>query len=82
MTWDVWGCKYTMMGLLSWYDASGDKASLDAAAKLCDYLIAWFDPKAGHTPLHATGWVSGLASCSVLEPVMWLYARTKEPRFL
>ncbi len=82
MTWDVWGCKYTMMGLLSWYDVSGDKAALDAAAKLCDYLIAWFDPKAGHTPLHATGWVAGLASCSVLEPVVWLYERTKEPRFL
>ena len=81
-TWDVWGCKYTMMGLITWYDVSGDKAALDAAAKLCDYLIAWFDPKAGHTPLHATGWVSGLASCSILEPVVWLYERTKEPRFL
>lgn len=80
-TWDVWGCKYTMLGLITWYDVSGDRRALDAAAKLCDYLIRWFgDPK--HTPLHATGWVSGLASCSVLEPVVWLYERTKEPRYL
>lgn len=82
MTWDVWGCKYTMMGLLTWYDVSGDKSALDAAAKLCDYLIDWFDPKKGHIPLHETGWVAGLASCSVLEPVVWVYERTKEPRFL
>ena len=81
-TWDVWGCKYTMMGLLEWYDATGDKKALDAAARLCDYMIGWFDPKAGHEPLHETGWVAGLASCSVLEPVVRLYRRTKDPRHL
>ena len=43
-TWDVWGCKYTMLGLLEWYDATGDKKALDAAARLCDYMIGRFDP--------------------------------------
>ena len=81
-TWDVWGCKYTLMGLLTWYDVSGDRKALDAAVKLGDYLRRWFDPKSGHQPLHETGWVAGLASCSVLEPVVWLYERTKELRFL
>lgn len=82
MTWDVWGCKYTLLGLLCWYDVSGDKAALDAAVRLGDYLAKWFDPKAGHAPLHETGWVAGLASCSLLEPIVGLYVRTRETRFL
>lgn len=81
-TWDVWGCKYTLLGLITWYEVSGDKAALDAAVKLCDYMIRWFDPKSGHNALHDTGWVAGLASCSLMEPVARLYVITKEPRHL
>ena len=38
--WDVWGNKYTMLGLLHYYDVTGDRTALDAAAKLCDYASA------------------------------------------
>ena len=29
--WDVWGRKYTSLGLIAWYDLSGDKKALEAA---------------------------------------------------
>ena len=32
---DVWGAKYVMLGLLHWYDSTGDKASLEAAKRVC-----------------------------------------------
>ena len=79
--WDVWGTKYTLMGLLHYYDATGDAKTLEAAKRLCDYLIAERGPK-GRTELRFTGQYGGLPSLSVLEPVVWLYNRTKEPRFL
>ena len=73
--WDVWGNKYTILGLLHHYDLTGDRTSLDAARKLCDYLIAQFGP--GKRSIVATGSWRGLASGSVLEPVVWLYNRIR-----
>ena len=113
--WDVWGMKYTMMGLLHYYDFAraqelvGEKSSssredvgevgdqspswrkegstlqlktptptkiLDAAKRLCDYVIAEIGPngKRGRE-LWQTGNWSGYASSSILEPVIWLYKR-------
>ena len=85
--WDVWGMKYTMMGLMHYADAFPDteraKRAMDAACRLCDYLIAQLGPggKCGR-PLYKSGFWSGLASSSVLEPVVWLYRRTGEARYL
>ena len=87
--WDVWGTKYTLMGLMHYYDyASLDSAmkpsaydALAAAKRLCDHLIAERGPK-GSVELRLTGSYGGLPSLSVLEPVVWLYNRTKEPRYL
>ncbi|MBQ7188202.1 MAG: glycoside hydrolase family 127 protein [Kiritimatiellae bacterium] len=81
--WDVWGMKYTMLGLMHYYDGTGDKKALDACAKVCDYLIGQLGPegKRGY-PLYKSGNWAGYASSSVLEPVVWLYKRTKEQRFL
>ena len=79
--WDVWGVKYTMMGLLHYYDATGDKKSLETCSKLCDYLIASAGPK-GRDPIAETGYCASLSSYSVLEPVVWLYNRNPEKRFL
>ena len=81
--WDVWGMKYTMMGLLHHYDMTGSEASLRACRRLCDYLIGELGENGRRgVPLYRTGNWSGMASSSVLEPVMWLYNRTREPRYL
>lgn len=81
--WEVWGMKYTLLGLLYAYDGAGDRRALDAACRLCDYLIAELGPNGRRgVPLRHTGWFGGLPSCSVLEPVVWLYRRTGEARYL
>jgi len=105
--WDVWGMKYTMMGLLHYYDfvkaqeTVGEKSSssrvdvkhhpptphsnstLDACKRLCDYVIAELGPKGRRgRELWQTGNWCGYASSSILEPVMWLYKRTKDQKYL
>ena len=91
--WDVWGMKYTLMGLLHYYDLAGGpqpsaaedaqervspgaQRALEAAKRLCDYVIAEIGPngKRGRE-LWQTGNWSGYASSSILEPVVWLYRR-------
>ncbi|MBO6121647.1 MAG: glycoside hydrolase family 127 protein [Kiritimatiellae bacterium] len=84
--WDVWGIKYTLMGFLHYYDlkckVESEKcnveadAALEAAKRLCDYVIAELGPsgKRGRE-LWQTGNWSGYASSSILEPVVWLYKR-------
>ena len=91
--WDVWGMKYTLMGFLHYYDwkckVENEKckveadAALEAAKKLCDYVIGEIGPngKRGRE-LWQTGNWSGYASSSILEPVVWLYKRCGEKKYL
>lgn len=90
--WDVWGMKYTLLGLIHYYDGTragskveigkGDRA-LAAAKRLCDYVIAEIGPKGKRgQELWQTGNWSGYASSSILEPVVWLYRRTQEKKYL
>ena len=80
--WDVWGMKYTLMGLMHCYDymcrgnGAGRGNVLSAAKRLCDYVIGEIGPsgKRGRE-LWQTGNWSGYASSSILEPVVWLYRR-------
>jgi DUF1680 family protein len=77
--WDVWGMKYTMLGLIHYFDATGDRRALDAACRVCDYLRKFFPAK---MPLRKSSEWNGLASCSVIEPVVWLYRRTGRKEYL
>ena len=69
--WDVWGMKYTMMGLLHYYDMASRPSSvvpgqdavvvLDAAKRLCDYVIGELGPSGKRGVRHvfavsADGW--------------------------
>lgn len=78
--WDVWGRKYTALGLIAWYDLSGDERALTAAVKLIDHLMTQVGPD--KVSIISTGNYRGMASASVLEPVAYLYNRTGEKRFL
>ena len=78
--WDVWGRKYTTLGLLKWYQLSGDKSSLDAAKKLIDYTMSQVGPGKHH--IYECGYYKGMPPASILEPVMLLYKATLEPRYL
>ncbi len=89
--WDVWGMKYTLLGLIHFYDgvngleglgglegSAGPQAArvLAAAKRLCDYVIGEIGPNGKRgRELWQTGNWSGYASSSILEPVVWLYRR-------
>jgi len=78
--WDVWGCKYALLGLIADYDRTHSPAALKAARRQTDVLIAELGP--GKTSIADVGEWNGLPASSVLEPVVLLYERTGEKRYL
>jgi len=78
--WDIWGHKYTLMGLLLHYEATGNAKSLQSARRLADYLLGRFG--SGKPNLSETGSYVGLPSLSVLEPIVRLYRATKDDKYL
>jgi DUF1680 family protein len=79
-SWDIWGRKYTLLGLLAWFDMTGDGAALASARRLGAHLTTEVGPNAADI-LHC-GLFRGMAASSVLEPVVLLYRRTGDERFL
>ena len=80
--WDVWGRKYVLLGLLSYYDQTGNKEALQATCRAADALIKIAGP--GKKKLTETGLqvLEGLSSCSILEPIVLLYKRTGNKKYL
>jgi len=78
-TWDVWGRKYTLLGLLLYHDLTGDPAALDCAARMVDHLMGQLQE--GGKSLVRSGCHRGMASCSILEPLALLFARTRDERY-
>lgn len=78
--WDVWGRKYTLLGLIKWYRISGDKKALKAACRLADYTLGQIGPGKRH--IYRAGFYRGMPPSSILEPIMFLYQETKEEKYL
>ncbi len=78
--WDIWGRKYTLLGLLAYYDISADQKALEAAKKLADNLLTQVGP--GKADIIKTGNFRGMPSSSILEPMVLLYRHTGEKRYL
>lgn len=78
--WDVWGRKYTLLGLIKWYRISGDKQALKAARRLLDYTLSQIGP--GKKSIFQCGFYRGMPPASILEPVMFLYNETHDERYL
>jgi uncharacterized protein len=68
--WDVWGRKYVVLGLLAWYDISGDKRAVKAACRQIDRLVAQLDERG--LSIVETGNYRGMPSASILNAVMKL----------
>jgi DUF1680 family protein len=79
-SWDVWVQAHSMLGLLAYFEVSGQQRALDAARRVADRLLADFGP--GGASLQTTGHHHGMASSSVLEPFTLLFRRTGERRYL
>lgn len=78
--WDVWGCKYALLGLIADYDRTHDATVLAAACRETDVLINELGP--GKTNIADVGEWNGLPASSVLEPVVLLYHRTQDKKYL
>lgn len=78
--WDIWGRKYTSLSLLSYYKLTGDKRALNAVERLMSHLMEQL--QVHNIDIAKTGNYLGMASCSILEPVVYLYDMTKNPQYL
>lgn len=80
--WDIWGRKYVMLGLIAYYDMNPlkNKHAIDIAQKVADHLIKEIDQQ-GKSVVQL-GNYRGLASGSVLEPIVLLYRKTGSKKYL
>ncbi|MFI5153540.1 MAG: glycoside hydrolase family 127 protein [Chitinophagales bacterium] len=78
--WDIWGRKYCMLGLISYYDLTGNKQSLESAEKIANHLIRELKEK--NMLIVKMGNHRGMAASSVLEPIVLLYNRTGNIQYL
>ena len=79
-SWDIWGRKYCMLGLLAYYDLTKDQKALDATRRLANHLM--LELKQKQASIIRLGNHRGMAATSILEPICLLYARTGEKQYL
>ncbi|HYG35999.1 MAG TPA: beta-L-arabinofuranosidase domain-containing protein, partial [Clostridia bacterium] len=80
--WDIWGRKYTLLGLLGWHELTGDPTTLQAAQKVADHLLSEVGPQRPEVDMFRHDMWSGMACSSVIEPMVLLYRRTGDARYL
>jgi DUF1680 family protein len=78
--WNIWCRKYTLWALVETFELVRDNKILEAASRFMDHLASQVGP--GKTNIIDTGMFRGLASTSILFPVVRLYNLTGENRFL
>lgn len=78
--WDIWGRKYTLAGLLACHEVCGEKSALDAARRLADHLLTEIGP--GRADIVRTGNYRGMASSSILGPLVALFRATGDERYI
>ena len=81
-SWDVWTHKYNMMGLLAYYKSTGYLPALNAAKRIGDLLCRTFGDKPGQMDIVTCGTHVGMASTSVLNPIIDLYRYTGDKKYM
>lgn len=86
-SWDIWGQAHDLIGLYSYYKYTGKKEILQAAVQVANRVLKDFGP--GKRAVYETGPGSilgpidrGMASSSILEPLIWLYWETGDQQYL
>jgi DUF1680 family protein len=77
-TWDLWNHYHEMMGLMLWYDRTGQQEALDTACKIGDLLCKKFLDTG--IPVSSTG--STEMNQAVAHSLALLYKRTGDKRYL
>ena len=80
--WNLWCRKYTLWGLLSCGRLTGDRRLLDAADRAMANEVATLRRLGLRLCDTGTGTMRGLPPCSVLKPLLWLYADTGKQDWL
>jgi len=80
--WDVWSHKYNMIGLLSYYKVTGYTPALNAAKRIGDLLCKTFGDNPGQLDIITSGTHVGMASASVLDPIVELFRYTGDKKYL
>ncbi len=81
-SWDVWVHKYDLIGLLTYYQYTGNKEALQTCRRIGDLLVRTFGTGPGQRDINKAGEHVGMAPDSVLEAIVLLYRATDEPRYL
>jgi len=81
-SWDVWVHKYDLIGLASYYQATGYPPALEASRKVGDLLVRTFGAGPGFLDIIGAGTHVGMAATSVLEPMVNLYRFTGDRKYL
>ncbi len=80
--WDVWSHKYNLLGLLTWWTYSKDRAALDCCRKMGDLLCKTFGTGLGQKSINLAGTHVGMAATSILEPMVLLHRATGDKKYL
>ena len=80
--WDIWGQKYTLLGLISYYDQTKDKKVLESACRIVDLLLTKVGPGKVNIAENGIPLLKGLPSSSILLPIVYLYERTGNIHYL
>jgi DUF1680 family protein len=80
--WDVWSHKYNLVGLLAYYKSTGYLPALDAAKRIGDLLCITFGDNPDQMDIVTSGTHVGMASTSVLDPMVDLYRFSGDTRYL
>ena len=83
--WDVWVHKYDLIGLLTYHTYTADQSALEASKKIGNLLIKTFGPaqqSPNNLDLNERSTHLGMASGSILEPMVLLYRLTGDEKYL
>ncbi|TFG73703.1 MAG: hypothetical protein E4H27_00290 [Anaerolineales bacterium] len=78
-TWDTWGHYHIMLGLLFWYDETGDKKALKSAMRIGDLLC---DMYLGHKKPRLVETGSTEMNMAPAHALCLLYQRTQDEHYL
>lgn len=77
--WDVWVHRHALIGLLRYWQFTGDTRAREAAIRIGDLIVREFGP--GKRPLHDALHM-GMASSAIVAQMVWLYWDTGDARYL
>ena len=81
-SWDVWSHKYNLIGLLAYYKTTGYEPAKTAAIKIGNLICETFGESLNQLNIIASGTHEGMASTSILEPMIDLYRFSGDKKYL